>query len=353
MKRFFLLLLVFVTSVTLGQKALHPEGEAQLSYLKTQYPDWPKQRMDSVTMALDSTAIAAQCYRYITNADKTKFIAFYLTEKFSDSFNAIKREYGGTYHSYLWNTKKDNQLEIFAYTIAGMYYQGRWYYDLDEYVEFYAPNPEEAKDQFLLQTLTDLKFFSGKSTKENKSFWNKNQFEKNTYAYKEDYPNTPEVVAAALLVRKAHDTHNQNKKVEKKAGQVAAIIWESLQKIDSTHYHHRYKGKYMKDFNLQLYNKDRSLVLLPMIYYDDKDHAFLTYYVLKLSDATASLYRWNAYPEKPINRDRGEESMEVIYDIRKHIQNWGWGTQNMISTVSFWNENFKETQLEPCNIPIQ
>ncbi len=340
-------ILIFISIIGSGQNPLATKWEQHITYVKTQYHDLPKQKLDSITIFLDSTAIGTQCYQFITNPVKTKFIAFYLTDRNSSSFDLIKREYGGTYRSFTWGEMKETQIEAFAYTVIGMYYGNRWYYDVGEYVEFYADNKQEAENIFLIRTLTEMNFFIGKNPKENKKFWIKNDFAKNTYPYKKDYPNIPEVVIKASMNQEVHDNYNQNKKLEKISCLISASLWSDLHNLDSTKYHSRYKGRYMDNYCLTLYNSDRNIVLLPIIYYDAFAKAHLSYYVLKLSSSDTILYNWKLFPEKVINRNKGEEGLEVVYDIRNFIKNWGWGTVNMIGANKFWEDNFtiKDTEV--------
>jgi hypothetical protein len=227
-----------------------------------------------------------------------------------------------------------------------MLYQGRWYYDVGDYVEFYAANTEEAKKIFLIRTLVEKKFFRGNSTRERKGFWNDHEFEKNTYPYKEEHPRMPEVVVKAMNGEASRENYNLNKQIEQLACTLTTALWNTLRQSDSNLYTRRYKGKYMNNYCMTLYNSDRNTMLLPMIFFDLDNKAHVSYYVLKQSTAGNSLYHWKKFPDKVINRPGGEEALEVIYDIRNFITNWGWGTVNMIGNNNFWNNNFNEEHLE-------
>jgi hypothetical protein len=340
------LLLGFTPAVICGQSPSAKKWELHISYIKTQYPDLPAQHLDSITVYLDSSAIGSQCYRFIPNADKTKFIAFYLTDRNSGSFLSIKRDYGGTYRSYTWGEKKEDQTEVFAYTVTGMFYKGQWYYSVGEYVEFFADGIEEAKNIFLIRNLFETNFFVRNTSKKDKAFWTKNVFAKNTYPYKKDYPNTPEVVVKATLGKNVRRNHNQNKNLERLACEVSTGLWHHLQNLDSTRYHSRYKGRYMESYCLSLYNSKRNTVLLPIIYFNTSGKANLKYYVLKISATDTTLYDWKRIGEKEVNREKSQEGLEVVYDIRNFINNWGWGTVNMISDDGFWDNNFGKNDIE-------
>lgn len=344
---FLLIACLGLPAAAFTQNQLAIKWQDHIAYVKQHYPELPKQKLDSITAYLDSTAIAEHCYQFITNNDKTKFIAFYLVDRSSASFTAIKREYGGTYRSFTWGGKKEDQVEAFAYTVNGIYYQEQWYYDIPEYLEFYASTKQEAQNIFLIRTLIEGHFFFGKTPKENKRFWEKNSFEKNTYPYKEKYPNTPEVVISASLSKNTREAHNKNKALEQLACTVSTAIWDYYHHADSATYARRYLGRYMEDYCLCLYNSDRNIVLLPLIYFNSAEQPYLRYYVLKLSNAGPELYLWKKFPERQIaDQEKGGEGRAVIYDIRNFIKNWGWGTVNMISTKEFWKENFTDDDLE-------
>jgi hypothetical protein len=319
---------------------------SHIAYMDSHYQLLPQQKLDSITKDLDSTVISNQCYKFIPNSDNSKFLAFYLTDRNSETFDALKREYGGTFRNYTWGEKKEGQVEAFSYIVKGMLYKGNWYYDVDEYVEFYADSFDDAKSIFLIRSLLENKFFKkGEKPVENKRFWKKNEFKK-SYLYGDEYPNFPELVAASISGKKTRNKYNSNKVTEKLACEISSDLWEYLQNSNSDLYSNRYKGKFMNDYCLCLYNLDRNTMLLPIIFYDKDRKPHISYYVAKTSSNSIILYKWKKFPDKEIHRASGKESLEVIYDIRKFILNWSWGTNNLISTFSFWNDNFTDSDLE-------
>jgi hypothetical protein len=314
--------------------------------MNSHYTELPKERLYSITKDLDSTVISNQCYKFITNSDKSKFLAFYITDRNSKTFDAIKREYGGTFRSYTWGVKKETQIEVFSYIVKRMLFKGKWYYDVDEYVQFYADNFDDAKSVFLIRSLLENRFFKkGEKPIENKNFWRKNEFKK-SYLYRDEYPDFPELVAASITGKKSRNKYNLNEATDKLACEISSSLWEYLQNSDSDLYSNRYKGKFMDDYCLCLYNSERNTILLPIIFYDKEKKAHLSYYVAKLSSNSVTLFKWKKFPDKQIHRASGKESLEVIYDVRNYITNWGWGTSNLISTSSFWDENFTNLDLE-------
>lgn len=345
-KLLFICLTIFLIPViTPAQYTPPAKWQQRINYIKSKYNELPVQKLDSITLYLDSTAIASHCYQFITNPGKTKFVALYLTDRNTNSFSLIKREYGGTYRWYtLGQEKKDSQIEAFAYTVSGMYYEGKWYYNVGEYVEFYAGSEVDAKNMFLIRVLNEGNFFVG--NKESKKFWIKNDFERDAYPYKQEYPGKPKVVIVASNSEQVRRSHNKNRQVEQVSCDVSTGIWNDLHNLDPLKYHSRYKGSYMDNYCLALYNTDRNTVLLPIIYRDTAEKAYVIYYVLKILPTGNTLYRWKRFPEKEINRKTGDEGLEVVYDIRNYIKNWGWGTNNMISTSKFWEENFTDSDLE-------
>ena len=53
-----------------------------------------------------------------------------------------------------------------------------------------------------------------------------------------------------------------------------------------------------------------------------------------------------SFPTKRIKHKPGDESLEIVYDIRTFIENWNWGTVNMISNDIFWTDNFTNKDLQ-------
>lgn len=335
LKHYIVTLIFFFNSTLVsGQSNLSKEWQKQLSYINTKYSELPKQKLDSITLQLDSTVIANHCYKFITNFEKSKLLAFYIVDRDGVEFKSINRKHGGTYRSSTWG-KKDDQIEAFAYTVSGIFYNGRWYYTTNEYVEFYANNLEEAKHIFLIRDLNERDFFVRETTKESKNFWSYREFAKNTYPYKKDYPNTPEVVARATIKENVIEDYKRNEKLEELACNVSNGIWSHLRELDSLRYHQRYLGKFMDDYCLSLYNPERDIVLLPMIYHDLTNQAHLKYYILKLTSTDSTLYTLKKIEEKEIRREKDDGGLEVVYDIGNFIKNWSWGTVNMISNRFF------------------
>jgi hypothetical protein len=321
-------ILIFHTANSFSQNSIPEKWQSRIIYIKEKYPNLPTQKLDSITIDLDSTAIGTHCYQFITNPDKTKFIAFFLTDNNDSSFHSVKREYGGIYRTFTWAEKKGSQIEAFAYTVTGMLYKNKWYYSVGEYLEFYAASKQQAQDIFLTRTLAEENFFTGKQTRENRRFWDQNDFAGNT------------LVVHASMGKKGRADYNANKAVEQIACTASSTVWTHLHDLDSLKYHRRYKSLSTGDHCLCLYNSQRNIILLPIIYYDHLDSAHLSYYVLKLSPTDSYTYTWKKFTEKPIHRSKGNESLEVVYDIRTFIKNWGWGTTNMISEDKFWKDNF-------------
>lgn len=73
--------------------------------------------------------------------------------------------------------------------------------------------------------------------------------------------------------------------------------------------------------------------------------------MLKIKPHGNELFTWLRFPAKKINQEPGKESLQIVFDRRTYIENWNWGTVNMISNTSFWTENFKEFDLEQLEIP--
>jgi hypothetical protein len=165
-------------------------------------------------------------------------------------------------------------------------------------------------------------------------------------SYLSEYAGQLEIVGfhTVFHLRRQKDLLNEN--IEKISCTIADDLWIALHQSDSLTFHSRYKSKHSGKSCLVLYNSERSKILLPVIYYDNKSQPWLTYYFMKNSFGELTCYRWTKIPTKKINRETGRESLEVVYDIRTFIENWNWGTINLIENENFWTNNFMDTNLE-------
>ena len=121
-----------------------------------------------------------------------------------------------------------------------------------------------------------------------------------------------------------------NFKLEKVAEIKTDSLWAKLNAKDSSHYNTRFQDNEEEDIYYVLYNSNRSRVLIPLIYKDNKKQMFLSYYTFTPGDTTNSMYIWKTYPERKIEKIQ-DQKMDVIKDIRKFSINWLWNTQNFIN----------------------
>jgi hypothetical protein len=289
---------------------------------------------------LEYTIAPKDCYKFIHNADSTKFIALFVNRADGPGYKKLTR-FGGAFQTEMGG--KGNY--YYGYVLWGMRYEGKWYFDKDDEHKFYSENTKSAKNDLLIERLTYHKFFP-----KGKSFWKGsggNMFgmmeKRNPYA--KEYPGVPELVARSKTRAKALSTMALNEQTQAFACTYQDSLWNALHTAHPLNYAKRYKGKYMEDHCMVLYNPEGTGVLMPLLYYNDKGEIWLQYFYLNRNGLQNSLYKWNKFEHKQVNRPAGDESLEAIYDIRTIIPNWGWGTQNMISTASFWEDNFNGTDL--------
>lgn len=337
-----------------GQGGAGDARQPLLDFISATYPSLPQEKLDSVTLCLDSTAVADQCFQFICNSDKTRFIAFYLTDRNSASYADVRQDYGGIYRSYTLGADRGDRVEAFAYTVAGMWYCGKWYYDLQAYVSFYADNVAEARKVFLIRELNDRGFFRYGLPLADNRFWKRGPFGPvdETDIQVLDCAGRkaiPEVVDYAIRSQRTREGIKADRRLEGLACSVFHCLWNDLHGRDSARYHHRYTGTFKDNPCSVLYNAGRDRVLMPFITYDQNNQAHLEYFFLRLSENGSQLFTWQKFPARPVQGEKGTEGKAVIQDIRSFIPNWGWGTVNMISKQAFWEDQFSDRDLVPLS----
>jgi hypothetical protein len=321
--------------------------DKQWTDLQLQYNSIPIDRLKLIERDLDSTISATDCYKFLYNTDSTKFIAFFIMHKDNPKFDRLIH-FGRSVHIH-YRPSDNDSFSFLSYILWGMKYENNWYYHKDYEDEFWDKSSKSAKEDFVFFVLNDIGYLK---TKNIDNFWEKggetNQFNilLKSDSYLNEYAGLPEIVGwhKTFQIRRQKDLLNE--KTEKITCAIQDDLWNTLHQSDSIAFHTRYKSKYSGKSCLTLYNSDRSKVLLPLLYYDSKSNPRLTYYFAKINSADTLVYKWTKFPTKKINRKPGNESLEIVYDIRTFIENWNWGTVNMISNESFWTGNFSHKDLE-------
>ncbi len=321
--------------------------EKQWTDLQSQFKAIPTDKLKIIEKELDSTISTTDCYKFIHNADTTKFIAFFVMRKDNPKFDRLIH-FGRSVHRHYRPSDNDSILFL-SYVLWGMKYEQNWYYNKDREDEFWDRTDKSAKDDFLYYVLDDIEFFKKENSE---SFWetggatNKFRILPKDVSYLKEYVGLPEIVGWHKTFQARRQKDLLNEKIEKVACSIQNDLWNTLHRSDSEVFHSRYISKYSGDSCLILYNSSRDKILLPVIYYDRKSQPWLTYYFLKINSANTTLYKWTKFSTKKINRKPGDESLEIVYDIRTFIENWNWGTVDMISNENFWANNFKDMNLE-------
>lgn len=342
-------------SVVFGQKnfLLHADKilptNKRWTDLQSQYNFIPSNKLQVIEKELDSIISSNGCYKFIHNEDTSKFIAFFVEYKDNPSYSRLTH-FGQVVHKY-YRPSEGNSIIFYAYILWGMKYDNQWYYHKHLESEFWDKDLKSAQVDFLFHILNDVGFIKTNTNE----FWSSggdyNHFKKLTKnnSYLEEYAGFPEIVGWHKVSQGGRQKQILNEKTEILACAIEENLWNTLHRSDSLIFHSRYKSKYSGKSCLILYNSERNKILLPILYYDSASNPSLTYFFATINSEGTTLYKWTKFPTKKINRKPGEESIEIIYDIRNFIENWGWGTVNMISKDSFWKDNFTEKDLEPIN----
>lgn len=285
---------------------------------------------------LEKTILAKSCFKFIYNNDHTKFMAFFI-EGFRSPEYEITTRFGSSSRSYL-----GENVNYSGYTLYGMLYEGKWHFYDDMRYSFYEENDEKAKLTLLYSELVDMRYFKFKD-----KIWEgkgETPFQKARYksVYSPEELGKPEIIANYNHRTGYIRQEARNEEFEAYICPVTDSIWQTLHTQNPLAYSQRYKAN---DHCLVLYNKTHTKALIPIIYYDSQKQPFLTYYVWMLENGKKRLYTSAAFPLKQISPGGGSET--VVYDIRKYINNWNWGTRNLIDNDNFWDENFKPNILKP------
>jgi hypothetical protein len=316
--------------------------------LKLKYNHVPTAFLKTIEKELDSIISAEDCFKFIHNPDTTKFVAFFLHER-NDRSHSRLTHFGQVVHQHYRATENDS-IEFFGYVVWGMKYEQHWYYDKDRENEFWDKNLDVAKDNFLFYALEEVEYFKNK---DEKHFWKdggaSNRFRvlHKGNSYLTEYAGLPEVVGWHKTSAEGRQRQLSNEKIETTGCTIHDDLWNTLHQNDNAAFHTRYRDKYSGKSCLILYNSERNKVLLPILYNDNQSKPYATYYFMQINSTDTILYRWTKFPTKRIKRKPGTESLEVVYDIRTFIENWNWGTVNMISDENFWADNFTNKDLVP------
>jgi len=320
--------------------------DKQWTELQSEFNSIPIDRLNIIENELDSIVTSTDCYKFIHNADTTKFLAIFVQRKDNPTYSRLTH-FGQIVHRH-YQPSGNNHINFYAYILWGMKFENQWYYHKHLENEFWDKDLKTAQLDFLFYILNDIGFLK---TKEER-FWlyggDYKHFKilpkKNSYL--EEFAGLPKIVGWHKVSQGGRQKQLLNEKIERATCVIEEELWTSLHRSDSATFHTRYKSKYSGKSCLVLYNSDRSKILLPILFYDSKSNPWVTYYFLKITSTDTTVSKWTKFPTKKINRDIGKESLEVVYDIRTFIENWNWGTVNMISKESFWLDNFYDKDLE-------
>lgn len=349
---FIFFLLILTTASLFGQQdfLLQPNkllpSSKQWKDLQSQPNHIPTVHLKRIERELDSIISTPDCYKFLYNSDSTKFVAFFIMRHNNPKFERLTH-FGRAVHKHYRPSPNDSILFL-GYVLWGMKYKQNWYYHKDREDEFWDTVDKAAKSDFLFYVLDDIGYLNS-----SKAFWETggetNQFKilSANNSYLEEYTGLPEIVGWHKTSQLRRQNDLLNERVEKLACSIEDDLWNSLRQSDSALFNSRYQSKYSGENCLVLYNSDRTNILLPILYFDDKSKPWINYYFLRIRGANMSLFSWTKFPATPINREPGDESLEVVYDIRTFIEDWNWGTVNMISNESFWKDNFTDKDVRP------
>jgi len=306
--------------------------------------DLPAHQLRRLEFELDSLITADQCYAFLHSPDSSRFLALFAERRDHPSFDRMER-FGRTAHVFYQADEVDS-IYFGGYALWGLNLNGHWYYSKEIECDFWDLDKKSARKNYTYYALKDEGYFTTRS----KVFWangGESGMFKVVGASDRLWPEIeglPEIVGWHNVAAENRKRQLSNAAIEAKACNVYAQLWQFLQQTDSLA-HEPSVGRYSGRSCMHLYNSDRNKVLLPVAYYDVTGSCWLRYFYAEIAENQVRLYEWMKFPLKRIEREKGAESLQVVYDLRTMLPGFNWGTNHMIRNSAFWQVNFETEYL--------
>ena len=227
---------------------------------KGSYNDIPDQELISIAEKLDSSISNGDCFKFIENENRDRFIALFVRRREEIEKPILKY---GTIH--LWSDFSNvDTIEYVGYNLVGLQYQDRWYYNKEFNYHFYNTGIEKAKEEFIIRYLGRNKFFEIWRTDNENDIWYKREFEiVDSIGVLSEYFGYPEVVAWA----KDRELYRIKKELKDIIPSIEALMLKK-QNPYFTKFDY-YKPSIVIPY---LTNWEGDCILFPVIGIDDKDN---------------------------------------------------------------------------------
>lgn len=338
MRKLLLLAIILIYSSGFSQGLTLPQWKKL-----EKYSHIPMDRLQQATIALDSTIAPETCYKFLHNADTTRFVAFFLQRIDEPNYEQLKR-HGRTVYSYYGKN------EYLGYTLWAIKYNDALYFDKNDETEFNTTGKDitDAKNDYLVRILTDHKYFN-----KGNGFWEGkggNPFEVVTKAGKNygHHIGNPRIVNSFMGFTEKIRKIKVSEVTDAFACNLHNELWSQLESQDNNMYYDRYFDKISGRKCYMLYDTHGNRILLLYLHMSKNKKPHLSYYFAVRNCNNTTLYKWKKIPRRELAFIKdGDLKSYIIDDMRQFIPNWVWGTKNMIENEAFWNDNFTEADLEP------
>ena len=293
----------------------------------------------------DSTINLSDCYQTMTDANQSKFVAFFIKPVSSQNFKQLTEN--KTDQNVQIITQKDIKDEGFlneiprtyAYLVKGVEYDNKWYYEKSNVTYFQPESFEQGKKEYF-NNLQKWNFFQDDTTAFNPDFWETSLFEKvkdlkndpDWDKYGDDMWMTQEIndrpyiglyEIVARFLRKRNNQLNSE--------------FENFMKTEifSKYY------KNLKNNNPDKYTKisphsiicptDRNIALNPVLITNQDDIKTIHYFV-SLKDSQ-EVYEWRYF--EPTEVPTTFYGSEVVNQIGS-LTDWNFSVDNL-NDPAFWN----------------
>ncbi|TCC89189.1 hypothetical protein EZ428_15925 [Pedobacter frigiditerrae] len=304
-----------------------------------------KQDLKAIISSLDSNVNTEIAYQALFNADKSKFVAFFLEQVSTQDFKALK------------DSKKDKNVKIisdkgikdkgflddipktYAYIVKGVKHKDKWYHEKSNVTYFSANSSNEGQQEFF-NNLQQWNFFKENSTAFNPDFWETELFEKvpdlrkdpdwekyGTSMWKTDEINNRPYIGLYKIVANnfKKELEKENSIFDKSKTALFAQFYQDLKAKNPQAY------QKISEHSL-IYPTNKSIVLNPTLI-TSKDGKKTIHYFVILANQN-NVFEWTYFEPKKITDDLyGSEVVDQI----SGLTDWNFSVDNL-NDMDFWKK---------------
>jgi len=297
----------------------------------------------------DSDIDLKAIYNCFYNADKTKFVAFFIKNAGKDAGSILTQKKDQNVKVITKKDMKDpgyfDQSESnYAYIVRGLLFQNKWYFEKTDVTYFDVKNLDEGEMQYL-NNLQEWGFFKDNSAEPSDQFWEGPLFEKikdkrldpDWEKYKDMWASNeredrPYIGLYGIVADKLKKENELNDEAFRKQ-----IITGSLSPLYETQaklkLNHIAKFDEPEDNNI-IYPSDKHVVLNPVRITDERGITRIRYFVLL--PATSELFEWTLVPPNLVRTKYYNDNEPIIKTINNFTP-WDYSYKTLDDDM-FWSQ---------------